>query len=59
MLLCRKHHNTAVSFRILPPRVLTRSLCCMATIMDSEYYYPSILKLCLVMQQRKKINFIH
>lgn len=30
----------------------------MAMKMDSEYYH-DILKLCLVMQQKKKINFIH
>lgn len=29
----------------------------MAMIMDTEYYHD--MKLCLVMQQKKKINFIH
>lgn len=42
----------------VPFRILTLlSLCRVAMIMDTEDYQD--IKLCLVMQQKKKINFIH
>lgn len=61
VLPCRRRHGTAASFRVLPLHAssLALSLSLMATVMDSEYYHPGVLKLCLVMQQKKKINFIH
>lgn len=34
------------------------SLWHLAAIMDSEYHH-DILKLCFVIQQKKKINFVH
>lgn len=54
VLPCIRCCDIAVSVHILT----LLSLCRLAVIMDSDYYY-DILKLCLVMQQKKKINFIH
>lgn len=50
---CIRCYHRAVPFRILTLLSLRR----MAVIMDTEYYHD--MKLCLVMQQKKKINFIH